>query len=171
MFAHDLLPSFNCLIDAINKIPLPFPIFCTAAFWLYALPFKGRGVDPPCKIWISYEKKNMKRMKYKAFCGGKKADFAVCFKNAVIVPVVYVCKIILKWNKIYTSSNTTILYFIKFKFKLIKYKIVVFDEVYISFHFNIILNKTGYSPLKLYKISHFWGVLGYARPTYRTTVS
>ena len=33
--------------------------------------------------------------------------------------------IILRWNKIYTSSNTTVLYFVN----LIKYKIVVFDEV------------------------------------------
>jgi hypothetical protein len=38
--------------------------------------------------------------------------------------------IILKWNKIYTSSNTTILY------KLIKYKIVMFDKVYILFQIN-----------------------------------
>jgi len=40
---------------------------------------------------------------------------------------------ILKRNKIYTSSNTTILYFIN----LIKYKIVVFDEVYILCHLTL----------------------------------
>jgi hypothetical protein len=57
--------------------------------------------------------------------------------------------IILNWNKIFTSSNTTILYFISLNsghlnsgwplFKLIKYKIVVFDEVYILFQFNIMI--------------------------------
>ena len=45
----------------------------------------------------------------------------------------------------YTSSNTTILYFINLNFNsnlnLIKYKIVVFDEVYILFHLYIILYK------------------------------
>jgi len=34
-------------------------------------------------------------------------------------------------------------------FKLIKYKIVVFDEAYILFHFNIILNATEYPLLRL----------------------
>ena len=34
-------------------------------------------------------------------------------------------------------------------FKLTKYKIVVFDDVYILFHFNIILNTTGCPVLKL----------------------
>ena len=33
-------------------------------------------------------------------------------------------------------------------FKLIKYKIVVFDEVYILFHFNIILQRNGMSSYK-----------------------
>ena len=45
--------------------------------------------------------------------------------------------IILKRNKIYNSSNTTILYFMNLN--LIKYKIIAFDELYILFHFNIIL--------------------------------
>ena len=34
-------------------------------------------------------------------------------------------------------------------FKLIKYKIVVFDEVYILFHFNIILKHNGMSSTKI----------------------
>jgi hypothetical protein len=51
----------------------------------------------------------------------------------------------IKWNKIYTLSNTTILYFIK----LIKYKIVVFDEVYILFLFNIVLKHNGMFSTKI----------------------
>ena len=34
-------------------------------------------------------------------------------------------------------------------FKLIKYKVVVFDEVYILFHFNIILKHNGMSSTKI----------------------
>jgi hypothetical protein len=34
-------------------------------------------------------------------------------------------------------------------FKLIKYKIVVFDEIYILFHFNIILKHNGMSSTKI----------------------
>jgi len=37
-------------------------------------------------------------------------------------------------------------------FKLIKYKIVVFDEVYILFHFNIILKHNGISSTKTIEI-------------------
>ena len=40
-------------------------------------------------------------------------------------------------------------------FTLIKYKIVVFDEVYILFHFNIILITTGCPLLKLKLQTHF----------------
>jgi len=40
--------------------------------------------------------KNIKIMKYTAFCGKKKADSAACFKNAVSVPVVHLYKIIFK---------------------------------------------------------------------------
>jgi len=63
--------------------------------------------------------------------------------------------IILKWNKIYTWSNTAILYFIG----LIKYKIVVFDEVYVLFRFNIILKHNGMSSIKIkikIKIKIYW---------------
>jgi hypothetical protein len=48
----------------------------------------------------------------------------------------------------YTSSNTTILYFITY-ILLIKYKIIVFDEVYILFNFNIILKHNGMSYIKI----------------------
>ena len=34
-------------------------------------------------------------------------------------------------------------------FKLMKYKIIVFDEVYILFHFNIILKHNGMSSTKI----------------------
>jgi hypothetical protein len=50
--------------------------------------------------------------------------------------------VILKWNKIYTSSNTTILCFI-----------VLFDEVYILFHFNIILKHNGMSSTNTMSLS------------------
>jgi len=38
-------------------------------------------------------------------------------------------------------------------FKLVKYKIVVFDEVCILFHFNIILNTTEYPLLSLHNLT------------------
>ena len=42
-------------------------------------------------------------------------------------------------------------------FKLIKYKIVVLDEVHILFHLNIILKHNGMSSTK--KVPHFVGLL------------
>jgi hypothetical protein len=58
----------------------------------------------------------------------------VAFVIILVEDIPLCLSIILKWNKIYTSSNTTILFFIN----LTKYKIVVFEKVYILFHFNII---------------------------------
>jgi hypothetical protein len=45
---------------------------------------------------------------------------------------------------------------------LITYKIVVFDEEYISFHFNIILNTTGCPLLKIGDKVKFISILNYA---------
>ena len=51
----------------------------------------------------------------------------------------------LKLNKMYTSSNITILYFIN----LIYYNIVVSDELCILFHFNIISKHNGMYSTKM----------------------
>jgi len=71
---------------------------------------------------------------------------------SILVEDIALClSIILKWNKIYTvKHNYLVLYSFKFnlnkEFKLLKCKIVVFDEVYILFHFIMICVRVDYLP-------------------------